>query len=230
MFSTNYEKRKDIKIAMKKILRGILNKIRRLRIGNCSDAQDDVSIFCNCCIGGAMYHDLRKRFMSPTINLYFAHHHFIDFVLNLKDYLENGHLLDSGRKEPTNNAPIGLLKCQGLPTLEIHFLHYHSFEDAYDKWFSRCKRVNYQKIFLVIEAKDTHEHELLNEYVNLPYNKIIFTNLESDSSKNIMHMNFYDRFKKPITSYTSIFAKKGYDQFDFKKAIFYRDNWEYRNS
>ena len=174
-----------------------------------------------------MYHDLKLQFKSPTINLYFGHHGFIDFVTNLKDYVFNGQLIESGKKEEVNGAPIGILKCDNLPDIELHFLHYSSFEEAKEKWLTRSKRINFDKIFLVIEAKDKHEHTLFDEYSNLPFNKIIFTNCVSDENKSILHMNYYDNYPKGnITSFIGLSSKKGYDTFDFVTNIFNCDKWE----
>ena len=66
-----------------------------------------------------------------------------------------------------------LFEKEGLLTIEIHFLHYASFRMR-KKWYLRYKRINKEKIYLVIEAKDEHEHALIDEYVVLPYPKIIF--------------------------------------------------------
>lgn len=181
---------------------------------------NDVSIMCNCCIGGGMYHDLQLQFLSPTINLYFSHHCFIDFIIHLKEYIFNGFLIESDKKEETNGAPLGILKCEGLPDIEIHFLHYSNFDIAKQKWIERSKRINYKKIFLVIEAKEEHELSLIDEYLALPYPKIIFTNIET-SKKDVLFMDYYKRKpNKPITSYYGFSGKKGYDQFDFVNVIF----------
>lgn len=212
---------------IKQIIKQSLAKKRQRKFKQVNILNNDVTILSNCCIGGAMYHDLGLRFLSPTINLYFSHHCFIDFINNLETYINCGELIDSGNKELANGAPIGLLVCNGLPTLEIHFLHYSTFDEAKSKWIDRCKRINYKKIFLVIEAKDAHEHSLINEYSSLPYKKIIFTNLPSNRDKCVLNMKFYKRRPKGnITSFVGIGGSKGYDDFDFVEQIFNRQNWE----
>lgn len=165
-----------------------------------------------------MYHDLGLRFLSPTINLYFAHHSFIDYITNLERYTKEGYLEEAPEKEPVNNAPIAYLKCDGLPDVKIHFLHFKSYEEAKYKWEERAKRINFDNIFLVIEAKDDHEHELIDEYLSLPYRKIIFTNLPSQGEE-VLHLSCYDK-NIGSTSFTNIKGNRGYDDYDFVSKIF----------
>ncbi len=197
--------------------------MRKCRFKGKKIKNSDVSILCNCCIGGLMYHDVNHRFLSPTINLFFSHHCFIDFVNNLEQY-SDAELADTGKFDEGDGgrfAPIGVLKKTGLPDIEIHFLHYSSFEEAAKKWHERYERINREKIFLVIEAKAEHEHQLIDEYAALPYPKIIFTDLPDDREKSVMHMKVYDK-NQSITQFVGSLGKRGYDEYDFVKNIFNR--------
>ena len=145
--------------------------------------------------------------------------------MHLREYTLFGKLVDSQKKEKINGAPIGMLVCENLPTIEIHFLHYNSFEEAKTKWEERSKRINFNKVFLLIEAKDDHEHNLINEYLALPYKKIIFTNIPYDTTASVIKMPFYTKHPKGnITSFVGVLGKKGYDDFDFITQIFNRTN------
>ena len=86
------------------------------------------------------------------------------------------------------------------------------------------RKIQQNKLFLVIEAKDRHEHDIIDEYVALQYPKIIFTDLESQPDNNIMHMKLYDTKKKgkSVTEFVDIFSHRGYDEFDFVNEIFNR--------
>ncbi len=48
---------------------------------------ENFSIITNSCIGGVMYHKLKKRFLSPTINLWMYDKDFLRFVAHLKEYM-----------------------------------------------------------------------------------------------------------------------------------------------
>lgn len=49
---------------------------------------DGFTILCPNCVGGNIYHRLRKQFLSPTINMYMKQPDFISFLLYLDDYLK----------------------------------------------------------------------------------------------------------------------------------------------
>ena len=186
--------------------------------------QKDVTILSNFCIGGAIYNDLGLQFLSPTINLFFGHHGFIDLVNNLEEY-RTAELIDTGNSDNFNGkkTPVCILRKEGFPDVEIHFNHYNSYEEAREKWFSRYDRIVKNKIYLIISA--VNDHDLIDEYAALPYPKVILSNVASDPSRNILHMKFFDKKRNkhiPITN-MNIFGKKGYDEFDFVNEIFNRD-------
>ena len=172
------------------------------------------------------YNDLGLKFLSPTINLFFGHHGFIDLITHLEEYrdavLEKTNNYDIN--ENNVHSPICILRKSSLPDIYIHFLHYDTYEEAVTKWYERYNRINTKKIFLVIEAMDDHEHELIDEYAALPYPKIIFTDLKSNPLKSVMHMSIYDKYdkKKSLTGFVSLLGKRGYDEFDFVNNIFNR--------
>lgn len=215
-----FDYRKIAKFFRKKKIKRIIKKKRIL-------IDDSVSIISNNCVGGTMYNDLGLQFKSPTINLYFdSGQEFLYFAQNLKEYICFGEVLPTERKESKKdfpNSPLGLLRCKSLPELTIHFLHYHSFEEAKIKWCERCSRVNFGNIFLVIEAVNDNEKKLIEEYLKLPYKKVIFTN-NNFENKEVENMVFYKKYgtgdKYPILKFTSIFGARGYDSYDFIDKIF----------
>lgn len=142
---------------IKNFVRKITIKLRHKKYHKIRVKNEDVTILSNCCIGGTMYNDLGLKFLSPTVNLFFGHHGFIDFINHLDEY------------------------------------------------------------------RDAELHDLIDEYASLPYPKIIFTDLPSDSKKSLLHMSVYDKYdqnKKSVTSFINIFGKRGYDEFDFVNTIF----------
>ena len=100
----------------------------------------DISLISMNCIGGTFYHDMNCKFLTPTVNLFFTASDFIKFVNDLDYYLSFTPVVEMGEK-----YPIGT-----LDDIKIFFMHYDSCEDALQKWEDRKKRVNPQKIFVIM--------------------------------------------------------------------------------
>lgn len=133
--------------------------------------EKNITIISSNCIGGCIYNDLGLKFNSPTINLFFEANNYIKFCQNLKYYL-NTELIES--KDTKATYPIGI-----LDDIKIHFLHYSNFFEAKEKWDSRKKRVNYEKLFFIMTDRDQCNDIHVTQFLNLPYkNKVFF------SSKN----------------------------------------------
>lgn len=58
------------------------NSHDRIRLRN-----DNFTIITNHCMGGFIYHDLGKCFLSPTINLKISPEDFVEFAKHLKYYI-----------------------------------------------------------------------------------------------------------------------------------------------
>ena len=103
------------------------------------------SLLCNNCNGGILSHDLGLQFRSPTVNLFFCSDHFLRFCENFDHYIAQPLVLcREPRRKPDSDYPV----CN-LGDLEIHFLHYHSFEEAKEKWEARTARLNRENLFVM---------------------------------------------------------------------------------
>lgn len=118
-----------------KSVRWMLRIYNRARLRN-----RDFSIICQNCIGGVIYHELGLPFLSPTINLWIDEKDFYRFAGNLKHYLSQ-ELRFVGGIDATPTA--------WCDDIMIHFNHYHSEQEAAEKWYTRCKRVNWNNIWLI---------------------------------------------------------------------------------
>lgn len=200
--------------------------LRKIKLKNKKILNPDISIISNNCTGGIMYHDLGLRFNSPTINLYFnSIEQFYYFCTHIYEYTKFGKFIESKKKEIKQNfqnAPIGILECPNLPSLEIHFLHYKSFNDAVEKWNERCERINFDKIYIVIEATNS-DAEKLSIFKNFSYPVTAFTNKELELPFSF-NMKFYKKYgtddRHPILKLVNIFGRRGFDEYDFIDNIF----------
>lgn len=152
-----------------------INPINRIRkINNRKRLKNsDISIIASNCLGGLIYNDLGLRFMSPTINLRFDSKQFVKFVLNMEYYLQQ-EICFVPSEEP---FPVGL-----LDDITVCFVHYKTVEEARRKWEERKKRINPEKLFILLndcDGVDEKDLELLDqsEYENIA----VFTSKESYS-------------------------------------------------
>ncbi|UTW68402.1 DUF1919 domain-containing protein [Anaerobacillus sp. HL2] len=71
----------------------------------------------------------------------------------------------------SSKLPIGR-----LIDVEIHFMHYSTFEEAKNKWIVRSKRIQHNNIFLMMTDRDGCTYEDMVKFDNLPFKKVLFTN------------------------------------------------------
>lgn len=190
----------------------------------------DISILCNNCTGGFVLHDLGIRFNSPTINMFFHGLDFFDFVEHFEYYIQQP-LIEN--KNPnygsiTTTYPVAILNGgEKYRNLELHFLHYSSFEEAKDKWNKRKERLNMNgdNLYLIWSFVGMEKDEKLYQRAqNLPVkNKVIFVNHPVDIEKypSFFYIKGFENNKGLgiISQYSGFWGKRYYDQFDFVNWI-----------
>lgn len=128
----------------------------------------DFTIFASNCIGGIIYHLLEEKFLSPTVNLRISSNYFVKFLLNIEHYLSAPLDFDKNANTP---YPMGI-----LDDIPIHFNHYHTEEDAFEKWESRKKRINWNNVYVMLNDLDGVTKDDIIALKDLPcQNIIIFT-------------------------------------------------------
>lgn len=144
------------------------NKRDRKKLKN-----DNFSIITNHCMGGFIYHDLGKKFLSPTINLKILPDDFIEFVKHLEHYLSQEIIPAPEKKE---NYPVGKIKRIEGGYIYIYFVHYTDFNEAVKTWHNRAKRINWDNLFIMMTARDGCQYSTLQDFDKLKYeSKICFT-------------------------------------------------------
>lgn len=150
----------------------------------------EFTIISNNCWGGTVYEAYNLQKQSPTVGLFFMADDYIKFVSDLKGYLQEElrfiNPLETKWKsfiekdQRFGKYPVGKLK-----DIEIHFLHYHSQEEAREKWKRRVDRINWEHLLVKFNDQNGCTENNLREFCRLPYkNKIFFTckdwNVEGD--------------------------------------------------
>ena len=135
-------------------------------------ANRNVTILTDTCIAGVIYHELGLQFLSPTINLFFEDTDFYKFIRNLKEYLS----MELRFVKGVANYPTAY-----LGDILIHFNHYHTEEEAAAKWYERCKRINWDNIYVICSDRPINGNVVTYEDIkcldSLPYvkAKVIFS-------------------------------------------------------
>ncbi len=179
----------------------------------------DVTILANNCNAGFIYHDLGLQFKSPTINLFFYKDHFFTFLEHLDEYLaeEIRECKFPAHKPETNYPVCNLGGGNGLPIIELHFNHYHSFCEAHDIWEKRKKRINHNKIFAIFAFADNADESWLKRFDAIPIkNKVALVNRPFVQYKSGFYIPGFEKDGIGMAGdYDNLWGRRKYDHFDF---------------
>lgn len=140
----------------------------------------DTSIISSNCFAGRIMQDVGMEYNSPTLGLYFWAEDYIEFLRHLKFYLTEAKIefVDHSKHELGNERrknwehwyPIGILDGK----VEIHFLHYHTAEEAAEKWYRRASRVNWDKLLIIAMEQNLCNEQCIRDFDKLPFERKIF--------------------------------------------------------
>ena len=145
---------------------------------------DDLTIISNTCIGGRLYHDYGRKFLSPTIDFYMEPASFVKLCLNLKYYM-------SCEIKPLPDYKIdhlsNFLFCD-IGGLIAAFGHTNdSYDKIISKWNERKERINYNNIVVICTDRNVFKKpftkcskETVKEFGNIPYKKVFFSIVDYD--------------------------------------------------
>lgn len=188
-----------------KIIRKIRLIILRSKLKNKTP-----TIISNSCKGTFMYHDLKLKFNSPTINLFFSAEDYIKFLEKMDFYIG----LELVEKEDNNqDYPIGT-----LGDIQIHFMHYDTFESAKSKWNERCSRIDKDNMYIVMDEGADCTYNILQRFDALKYNnKVIFTHKVYNEFKSAFYIKGFEKlgYCKELFNYDKSKVKRYYENFDY---------------
>lgn len=115
--------------------------------------------------GGMIYESYNLPKESPTVGMFFIAKDYIEFLSDLKGYV-NGKLTfisptksrwkdipQISEDKRFGSYPVGVLS-NGKNSIEIFFLHYHSEQEVREKWERRVKRINWNKLLVKFKWKN----------------------------------------------------------------------------
>ena len=161
---------------------------------------ENFTIISNNCWGGLICESYGVQKTSPTIGCYFVAEEYIKFLSNLRYYTQECEIKFVSPAEAKhkdyyrNDKTFGSYPIALIGDVEIAMLHYHSEEEAKEKWERRCKRINFNKLLVKMNDQNECNEEHLHKFCELDFkNKLFFT--------------VHKSWKK--ADYVKIFKKKG---------------------
>jgi len=143
----------------------------------------EICLISSNCFAGRIMQDIGMEYNTPTLGLYFMYPDYIEFLQHLEFYLKEAKITfvehskyalgDQRRAERTITHhwyPIGLLDGK----VEIHFLHYHTEDEAATKWYRRAKRVNFDDLLIIGMDQNRCTEQDIRAFDKLPYQRKIF--------------------------------------------------------
>ena len=105
----------------------------------------EMSVIASNCNGALILHDLGEQFRSPFVNLYLEPTDFVKYLQNMTAYNQ----IELGFITTDKPYPVGQLS-----DITIHFMHYHSEQEAKAKWKERLQRLNLDNLFIMMTDRD----------------------------------------------------------------------------
>lgn len=181
-----------------------VNRLHRKRLTNLHP-----TIIASNCIGGFIAHDLKLRFNSPFVNLYLMPQDFINYLGNIDFYQHQELVFIQTEKK----YPVGK-----LADIEIHFMHYHSEQEAREKWQQRTARMDLNNLFIIMTDRDGCSYDNLREFDRLPFeNKVVFTHKDYPDIQSAFKISGFEQQQMvgDLFEYEAFGGKRYYDQFDY---------------
>ena len=196
-------------------IKNAVNKLQRKSINHRLKAglkNHGMSVISANCVGAFILHDLNEPFNSPFVNLYLSPKDFIRYLQNMEFYHQQPLEFVPSKK----SYPVGK-----LADIEIHFMHYHSTEEAMQKWQERSARINPDNLFIMMTDKDGAQgiaYEDLLAFDRLPFkNKVVFTHKPYPELKSAFYIKGFEQQNQvgDLFAFSSWNGMKYYDQFDY---------------
>ena len=182
--------------------------IKRMRVSN---RIEKCSIIASNCIGGLLYHDLRMRFDTPTINLFFTAHDFVVFLSDLKKYLSITPSDFRLSSDDGKGYPVGK-----LDDIELHFVHYKTVEECVLKWEERKKRIDFDNLYVIFTDRNGLTLEDLKAFLSMDYRKIVYVSKKQFClSEECIYIPGFEKAESvpEMQRYADVFGHRYYEKY-----------------
>lgn len=135
----------------------------------------------NNCLAGILYKAHGCEMFSPTINLIIKPKDYIKFCSEFQKYIGSELFFSRYEWRPATKEHYPVAQ---LLDIEIHMVHYKSFEDGKAAWDKRKKRIVWQNLFFILTD---HHYLLSREDIE------DFLNIEHKNKLCICSKSFYSK-------------------------------------
>lgn len=139
----------------------------------------DFTLFSNDCWGTEVYKYFELPYNTPFVGLMLMAPCYVKLLQNPRYYLAQPlEFIEKSRYETVNTVQAERAEAFPMATLagdvEVQFLHYHSREEAVEKWTRRVARINWDNVVVKLDgSKDYATPALLERFEQLPYRKLL---------------------------------------------------------
>ena len=211
------QKKYGINLNVRRRLTNVVSWIDSIRIRD-----KNFVLVSNNCWGSDIYQALGREYNTPFVGLFLFPDCYIKLLENFENVLSKEIRLDNESKYFSNSLPypVGHTANQ----IEIHFLHYNSFEEAQQKWTRRADRLHSAvaagvPVFVKFCDREDATTEHFRKYHELAFQRKISMSVAAFSSNNHLCI---PKLKSDSDSFVidgkSLFGRR-YQYFDFAHWI-----------
>lgn len=138
------------------------------------------TIISNNCWGGLVYESYGLEKQTPTVGMYFAPEEYLRFLSELEHYICHCEITFVAPEQARHkqlylqDKNFGKFPIARVGDVEIAMLHYHSEEEARQKWERRCSRVNWEKLIVKMNDQNGCTQEHAEMFAQLPFKHKVF--------------------------------------------------------
>lgn len=169
---------KKMKAIFQKLWIKIYSSRRRKKLKNM-----DFTIIANNCWAGKIYNSYNLPYKTPTIGCFIMPKDFLKMCEDLKTYMdiellevspENSKYRSYFEKNFYEYNKFGKYPIGRLNDIEIHFLHYETFNVSKENWDRRKKRINWENIIIKLNDQNGLLEEDFQRFNLLAYKNKLF--------------------------------------------------------
>ena len=142
--------------------------------------ESNLTIISNNCWAGTAYNCLGLECLSPIKNLFITDVDYLKLLHDLKGYFSKELRYKSNAIDPHSGKQYPVMT---LGDIEVNCNHALNYEEAIKQWNRRCKKVNYNNLFIEMYTEDK---AIEIEFSELEYEKkICFVPYDSDLNSSL---------------------------------------------